>query len=395
METPVVQVMDCPVIANLVIPVTCEINETVYAPLVDSQPSNQWVPCAAYDIGSGATKFMGAMVDVNTHHIAQVFYSGSIPVAYRQDLIDSGSNDFSDLIQDMGLNALFSAKSAIEQAYQQAGLQDYGDIQHFAVATAAFREADNGFIVANQFEQMLDFSIDILSQEDEGKLAYHGAVAQADLEQSLPVVWDIGGGSLQLTYKDAGDYFHVMQGKLASATFLDLVNENLAVNTDLYPMTQDSVQAAIDLAKTHLVFDQTTTEIVKQQIINDAPVLAVGSIHNFIVKPICDLAGLSDKTHFNKQDIYQAIELLTNKTEDQIMHMTNESNPDFVKNKLTNLILVYSLMDKMEIPEIQVVAVSNVQGLLVQKAKPHQVEPFIFMPDKKDRMLFSEAIGAA
>ncbi|MGD9593022.1 MAG: hypothetical protein AB7V32_10920, partial [Candidatus Berkiella sp.] len=106
METPVVQVMDCPVIANLVIPVTCEINETVYAPLVDSQPSNQWVPCAAYDIGSGATKFMGAMVDVNTHHIAQVFYSGSIPVAYRQDLIDSGSNDFSDLIQDMGLNAL-------------------------------------------------------------------------------------------------------------------------------------------------------------------------------------------------------------------------------------------------------------------------------------------------
>ncbi len=393
MEATCPQVIDCSILANLTIAPVSPVfaNDAVFTAsdvYTQIQPAKELIPCAAYDIGSGATKFMGALVDAHTHHIEQIFYNDIIPVAYRQDLINSGTNEFSDLIQDMGLTALFDAKSKIENAYVQHGLQDYGDIQHFAVATAAFREASNGQLVAEQFSQMLDFKIDIISQEDEGKLAYHGAVAQVETsDENPPIVWDIGGGSMQLTYKDVGDYFHVMQGKLASATFLNLVNEQLPhqENGSLYPMNEVNVQAAIDLAKQHLVFDQTTTDIIKQQIVNDSPILAVGSVHNFIIKPLCDLVGTPDKDSYSRQDLFQAIELLTDKSSDQIMNITQELNPEFVKSKLTNLILVYAMMEKMDIPAIQVVGVSNVEGLLAQKAKPNKVvEPFITMsfPDE-------------
>ena len=219
MEATCPQVIDCSILANLTIAPVSPVfaNDAVFTAsdvYTQIQPAKELIPCAAYDIGSGATKFMGALVDAHTHHIEQIFYNDIIPVAYRQDLINSGTNEFSDLIQDMGLTALFDAKSKIENAYVQHGLQDYGDIQHFAVATAAFREASNGQLVAEQFSQMLDFKIDIISQEDEGKLAYHGAVAQVETsDENPPIVWDIGGGSMQLTYTDVGDCFPVMQGK--------------------------------------------------------------------------------------------------------------------------------------------------------------------------------------
>lgn len=337
------------------------------------------VPYAAYDIGSGGTKFMGALINIENMSIDQIFSQGSIPVSYRQDLYQSETSEFSDLIQELGIKALRTAKSQIEQDYAEGKFQ-YGEVQHFAVATAAFREAKNGELVASYFEDKLNIPVNIISQEEEGKLAYYSAFSQldqAELEQP-PIVWDIGGGSMQLTFKDNSDYFHIMEGQIASQTFQSLISETLLhkePTASPNPMTEANVQAAIDLAKSHLLFDHTTTDIIKQQVTENSPVIAVGSVHNFTIQPLCNLAGTHPASnYYTKEDLHLAINLLTDKSDEQIQKLMSLANPDFAKNQLTNLILVYAMMDIMGIDRVQTVRSSNVEGLLLKNAA-HKTEP--------------------
>lgn len=358
--------------------------------LAPQEASNPIVACAAYDIGSGATKFMGALVNVDHMRIEQIFSQGSFSVTYREDLHQSTNNQFSDLIQEMGLQALTQAHLQIEQDYINTQLTGYGEIQHFAVATAAFRAADNGELVTEYFSNELNIPIRIISQEEEGKLAYYSAISQQQTEstESLPIVWDIGGGSMQLTFKDASDHFHIMGGEIASQTFQALVSQNILGLEDgslsPNPMNAENIAAAITLAKEHLQFDATSTEIIQQQIQNDTAILAVGSVHNFVITPLCKLAGLeSDDDHYTKTDLSLAMKLLTDKTDTEIMQLSHLSKPEFAKHQLTNLILVYAMMDLMGIESVQTIKSSNVEGLLVMNAsyKKPLASP-IFAADK-------------
>lgn len=364
------------------------------APPVEA--GNSVVPYAAYDIGSGGTKFMGALLNVETMTIDQIFSQGSFPVAYRQDLYQSETNEFSDLIQELGIQALQAAKKQIEHDYVAGDFQ-YGEIQHFAIATAAFREAKNGELVASYFEDKLDFPVNIISQEEEGKLAYYSASSQLDpakLEHP-PIVWDIGGGSMQLTYKDQFDHFHIMEGQVASQTFQSLISETLLhkePTASPNPMTESDVEAAIDLAKAHLLFDPTITAIIKQQVTDHAPIIAVGSVHNFTIQPLCNLAGTHSGDHYyTKDDVYLAINLLTDKRDEQIQKLMSLANADFAKNQLTNLILVYAMMDIMGIDRVQTVKSSNVEGLLLKNASKNEIASakidFIQAPSVNDLFL--------
>ncbi|MGE3317913.1 MAG: hypothetical protein AB7I18_01345 [Candidatus Berkiella sp.] len=351
--------------------------------------SSHIVPCAAYDIGSGATKFMGALVNTESLTIEQIFSQGNFNVPYREDLYQSNNHTFSDLIQEMGLKALVDAHYQIEQDYHHAGLAQYGDIQHFAVATAAFRAADNGELVAEYFSDKLDMPVRIISQEEEGKLAYYSALTQPHPDGTLPIVWDIGGGSMQLTFKDVTDHFHVMQGEVASQTFQALVGEKVLGFGDgshsPNPMKESDVEAAIALAKQTLQFDPATTAIIKNQISDQTPVLAVGTVHNFSIQPLCTFAGIdASKDHYSKHDLLLAIDLLTDKTDQQIMHLNNLPNIDLAKNQLTNLILVYAMMDLMGIENVQTVKSSNVEGLLIMNAPTKQplASPIIAHPQE-------------
>ncbi len=343
--------------------------------LAAQETSNPIVACAAYDIGSGATKFMGALVNVDNMSIEQIFSQGSFNISYREDLHQSANNQFSDLIQEMGLQALTQAHLQIEQDYANTQLTGYGDIQHFAVATAAFRAADNGELVAEYFTNELNIPIRIISQEEEGKLAYYSAISQQPTESTemLPIVWDIGGGSMQLTFKDASDHFHIMGGEIASQTFQALVSQDILGLQDgslsPNPMNAENVAAAITLAKSHLQFDATSTAIIQQQIQNDTSVFAVGSVHNFVITPLCKLAGLeSDDNHYTKADLSLAIKFLTDKTDEQIMQLNHLPKLELAKNQLTNLILVYAMMDLMGIESVQTIKSSNVEGVLVMNA---------------------------
>jgi exopolyphosphatase/guanosine-5'-triphosphate,3'-diphosphate pyrophosphatase len=335
-----------------------------FAPLSESEGTSPvLVPYAAYDIGSGGTKFMGALVNAETLKIEEIFSQGSSLVGYQADLNQSPNHEFSDVIQEMGLNALLQAKTKIEQDFHvMANFQQYGKIHHFGVATAAFRTAINGETVAHSFTDKLDIPINIVSQDQEGMLAYYGAVSKIDshIISDDPVVWDIGGGSMQFTYKDVSDHFHVLKGQLASQTFYSLATSNFS-----NPMNESDVTAAIELAKAHLGLNTEMKAYVQHKIDNGIPIVAVGSVHNFSVQPLCNLAGTHPETnYYTKDDLRHAITLLTDKTNEEIYNISKVSNFNLAKEQLTNLVLVYATMDSMGIEKVHTIKTSNIEGVL-------------------------------
>ena len=75
-------------------------------------------------------------------------------------------------------------------------------VKHRSIATQACRAAENGpaFIERIKAETGLDF--DLISPEEEARLAVHGCVDLLDPEMDAALVIDIGGGSTELSWVD-------------------------------------------------------------------------------------------------------------------------------------------------------------------------------------------------
>jgi len=83
------------------------------------------------------------------------------------------------------------------------------DAEHLRiVATAAVRDAENGPAFVAGLEERLGTSVEVISAEDEGRLAFLSAAAHFEL--SGPVaVFDLGGGSLEIVRADGHDIAHI------------------------------------------------------------------------------------------------------------------------------------------------------------------------------------------
>ncbi|MBS0290753.1 MAG: hypothetical protein JSS07_12050 [Proteobacteria bacterium] len=324
---------------------------------------------AAYDIGSNSTKTMAAIVNVCDLSLHQVFVDSAYPVFYRQDLYQSANNEFSTRIQEKGLYALKKAKTNVEQFYDTLLSHQHGKIQHCAVATAAFRKAQNGEYVVKNMRTTLDIPIKIISQEEEGKLAYYSAMTQLQHQDVAlsPIIWDIGGGSMQLTFKEEDQDFKVLGSDLASQTFHALILSEFKKKNTPHPMDEAQVKAAIKLAKQHFKVDNELLIMIQQKIAKGHPIVALGAVHNQVVQPFChEINRAESLSIYHKTDLYKAIQWLTNKTDDEIQALLPGAATTFVKNQLTNLILVYAIMDVLGIDKVHTLQASNVQGLLIK-----------------------------
>ncbi len=72
------------------------------------------------------------------------------------------------------------------------------------VATEACRIADNGAAFITRVNEELGLNLEILSREDEAKLAVCGCASLIDIESDYALVFDIGGGSSELIWLDLG-----------------------------------------------------------------------------------------------------------------------------------------------------------------------------------------------
>lgn len=303
---------------------------------------------AALDIGSGATNLKVAKVDLNTDKIISQIFEQSILVPYQKYLEQSPNNTFDQEVMDQGIKAIQTLKEVAD---------GYKAKKVVAIATAAFRKADNAKEFAQEVERTTGVRVRIIDQDEEGILAFRGALAITPVEADKAIVWDIGGGSMQLTtLTNEGTYF-VEKGKTASIPFKNAIIENiehkdLKATASPNPMNENTIREALLYAGQ---LSQLTDPYIQEKIkLPTTQILAVGSLFNYGILP------LVDEKKATQDNLEKAIMKMANKTDQELSGLAEVA--------VSNPVLVLGYMKGLEIPKVTILSINNADGALTYPA---------------------------
>jgi exopolyphosphatase / guanosine-5'-triphosphate,3'-diphosphate pyrophosphatase len=155
-------------------------------------------------VGFGDRRY--AVIDVGTNsvkfHVAERRADGSwSTVADRSEVTRLGDG----LAESgkLGAEPIARTVAAIRQMAEEARRDGAAEIA--AVGTAGMRSASNSSELVAAAEREADVHIEVISGEEEARLAYRAATSSLQLAAGKLVVFDSGGGSSQFTFGDGRD----------------------------------------------------------------------------------------------------------------------------------------------------------------------------------------------
>lgn len=306
---------------------------------------------AAIDIGSGATKLRVGEVNLKTLKIDRILYDESFPVHYQEKLEHSPNNTLDNEVMQMGLDALKKSSEIATQFHAQKVV---------AVATAAFRTAANAPEFIQRIKQETGIDVYVVDQKLEGELAFEAAKSQVDTPLMNLVVWDIGGGSLQLTTLDTKGNLAVFKSSMASVPFKNLVIQDIQKRDPRQfktpnPMTIEEIQQA-DVKAREIA--QKVDTFFRDKVSNpNNLVIGVGNIFSYRIMPLVD-----NKKIFTVQELRSKVRQLAGLTDEQIGQdcFSNVGN--------TNAILILGYMEELKIPRMEILDINNADGAMLYPA---------------------------
>jgi exopolyphosphatase/pppGpp-phosphohydrolase len=205
--------------------------------------------------------------------------------------------------------------------------------------------------------------IDIISAQQEGLLAYYGIKSKC--LKTDPIVFDLGGGSIQFTYEVGGNH-EVIGLPYGVETFTGLLQKELGLtsNETLNPFNAAKVAVAANLADSLLnnyerEFSRLRALIASQ----NRPVICTGAVHNIAIYQIMQKV-LGEKIDYSRANLEGVIKALTNKSDADLASV--EPNPQYAQIQLPTLILALKTMEGLGIEQMQVMNMGNTQALLVK-----------------------------
>lgn len=302
------------------------------------------------DIGSGSTKMMVAEVDICKKAILKVLAQDSRPVQYNEDFEKSKDGTIGNETEAKGLKAL---EELIAQAKTFKVKSSKG------VATSVFRKAKNGNEIIARFAKKLKMNLKVISQEEEALLGYKSAIAtlkDVDTQMNI-IVWDIGGGSMQMVGKDSEGKDQFYLGNLASVSFKNMIIEVFQLKTvEATPSPNPiglSRTNAIALAKAYarlhvppFFFNNNRNNVY----------VGVGGVHNFSVKSQLQI----------KDGASYSLRQLDEKAVQQAQKTDADLSGDYRATDVSNLLLVEGFMEALGIREVQLAKASLLEGIVLQ-----------------------------
>eukprot|EP00301_Raphidiophrys_heterophryoidea_P007378 c12863_g2_i1.p1 GENE.c12863_g2_i1~~c12863_g2_i1.p1 ORF type:complete len:237 (+),score=51.48 c12863_g2_i1:176-886(+) len=141
-----------------------------------------------FDIGSGSIKCQVAKVDTKTCKIVETLFDDNIQVLFQHDLKTS-----TNLTQE----TINKGSQAIQVMLDMSN--HFSHMVSIGVATEAFRKAQNGLQTINQYRDLFQLPISIISPVQEARLGFESAAALCSrVSRSRLVAWDCGAGSFQI-----------------------------------------------------------------------------------------------------------------------------------------------------------------------------------------------------
>lgn len=292
---------------------------------------------ARFDIGSGTTKMLVAQTSTCAPGVQAVLLESSRSVGYARDLEQSQKGFFSEDIQGEGTRAI---QELINEAKRLGPKSIRG------VATQAFRKASNGGALLERWNQRFGTSFVIISQEQEGELAYRlvqWKMQNKKKEERPLVVWDIGGGSQQFIREVKKGKLDVLKTDLASVTYREsLVHLLPDRHTDepITPVSYDEIQAILNYAK-ELAHKKLPN--LKEWFPANARLVGLGGVHGAsIVKQVEPEPGYPIQTALIRGVI----------SRDHLKMATGR----YRATEFSNLILVLAFLEILDVEEYEVIS---------------------------------------
>ena len=196
----------------------------------------------------------------------------------------------------------------------------------------------------------------IIPQRTEAILGFLAAYPQIGLEKKDVLVWDIGGGSMQITMALDDNTFEVYEGKLASVSMKNMIIR--AIQGKSYkdfkspnPMGESVASKATNMA-------QYYAEIHVQKAIKEKAkhltVLGIGGVHYYSVRKQSVKVG---KT-YTILDVEKALTTRSKLTDIEI-------GGKFAVTDVSNLALVLGFMKELKIEKIETLKANMAHGILI------------------------------
>ena len=303
---------------------------------------------AAVDIGSATTKVKVAEVDVCRDLEIRVLFAEDAPVFYRDDVAQEGSSRFAPETMERGLSVLRAFRARADAHAPGA---------FAAVATSAFRLADNGAAFAGRIERELGIPVKIIDQSQEARLGFMAAVRAAGVEPKRAVVWDIGGRSMQMTMLRKDGHLAIYRGKFASGQMRDyLIREIQRKASDVLspnPVSPSDAEAALAFAEA-LALEEVPQEIRAKLADRGTAVVGIGALKYYGDRPARERGAACAR-----EQLEIGVDELLAKRDEEI-------GGDYASTQISDRLLIVGFMRALGVDRVLLADVDLTDGLLFE-----------------------------
>ena len=301
---------------------------------------------AAIDIGTGGIRLRVAQVDLDTNKIVKMLSTKQYLIIFQSCLL--GSDKI--LSNEIMAEALGAIKSSIDlvKSFETSGI--------VIIGTAVFRNALNGQEFANKIYAETGLSVHILDQDLEGELAFNAVLATSSISAENLVVWDIGGGSMQLIAKTEDGSYFVDGNDEGSGSFRyyiikEIQDRDFKICKSPNPISFEQANLA-ELQAINLC--KNVNYFIKDKIINEAKVIGVGTVFG---KGLAKL--MSNKNPFTIEELSNTVEKLIGKTDSEL------GGGDLACIEVSNALLALGFMKGLNIKQMSIIDANNAEGAMV------------------------------
>ncbi len=318
-----------------------------------SSPSSDRIQYrVALDLGSGTVKMQSAWVDIVSGRIIEIIDVKKVAIPLR----DAVEKDPEQCIPEPMFQLL---KNSIGELIAEA--KKHGEIAGcVGAATEAYRYALNGQDILDRLERELGIPLFKLTQDEEADLGYAALKAEGQIAEGA-IVWENGGGSLQISTKIGNSFghFNLQLGKIPMKNYLigQVQGKDIHDTDTPNPISKEEAEKAIEWVKGQF---KNAPAWLKERTDQD----------DFIGMSACFTTVMRalGKKEFTKEELRHLLEERLGKTNEELI-LNRIENPIFM---VSDLILLYGVMDELNIEKIRCAEMKgpgSTSGLLVDTQK--------------------------
>lgn len=303
----------------------------------------------AVDFGSGTTKILAVMVNTCEKKIIKVLFEDRLAIPFNEAYEKSADQKIPDTFWQEALPRLQASVDRLRAEKVQ---------QIDAVATAVFRNAKNGKEVLGHLGKNLKMSIQLISQNQEAELGFWSVLAfkaWSPSEASV-VVWDIGGGSMQMFAWNNGKP-RIFRGQMASVSFKNEILKVLQFKDPKVVSSPNPIgpyrEAALQIAKNHAVMN---VPVFFKNLKPTTRWVGIGGVLAMSVQKQVN----KEASGFSAADLAQTLK-------ERALLNDSQLEGEYKVSDVSNLALVLGYMQALRIPKVETVPAALGQGLVYKK----------------------------